>query len=144
MATKGPRSDGHGKPARILLVEDDLEYAELCKTVLVMSGYEVETAFDGSEALDMIRRERPDVMLTDVRMPRMSGLELLRELHADPSIADVPAVVLSNYDDPAMVQEARRLGALQWIEKVAVTPRDLVERLPGWLRAESDAAYERR
>jgi two-component system chemotaxis response regulator CheY len=118
---------------RILLVEDDAEFADLYRMALSMGGYAVDTARDGVEGLDMARRSPPALVVTDMRMPRMTGIELLRALRADPATSCLPAVVLSNYDDPAMAQEARDLGVLHWLVKVTVTPRDVLHRVPTWL-----------
>jgi CheY-like chemotaxis protein len=101
-----------------------------------MDGYRVRAAYDGRQGLDAIRGSRPDMVFIDMRMPEMTGLELLRALRADPATEDLPAVVLSNYDEPEMVQEAQRLGALQWVVKADTTPRALVERMAAWLQEE--------
>lgn len=119
---------------RVLFVEDDPEFAEMYRMSLEVQGYAVAVASDGQSGLEMIRAGRPDLVFLDMRMPGMTGLDVLRELRADPATADIPAVVLTNYDEPAMMQEAYRLGALQWMVKVDTTPRTLVERMGGWLR----------
>lgn len=124
------------EPLDVLFVEDDVEFVEMYRAFLEMDGYRVRAAYDGRMGLEAIRRSRPDMVFIDMRMPEMTGLELLRALRADPATEDLPAVVLSNYDEPEMVQEAHRLGALQWVVKADTTPRGLVERMAAWLREE--------
>lgn len=127
-------SDDGAEQIRVILVEDDPEFAELYRTVLTMDGYAVDVADNGRTGLAMIREQIPDLVFLDVRMPEMSGLEVLRELRSEVSTAELPAVVLSNYDEPTMMEEARRLGALQWMVKVDTTPRMLADRTRAWLR----------
>jgi two-component system, OmpR family, phosphate regulon response regulator PhoB len=118
---------------RVIFVEDDPEFVEMYRMALEVQGYAVEVASDGRTGLEMIRERKPDLVFLDMRMPGLTGLEVLREMRADPSTAEIPAVVLTNYDEPAMIDEAYRLGALQWLVKVNTTPRTLVERMGGWL-----------
>lgn len=123
-------------PIRVLFVEDDPEFVEMYRMGLEMQGYVVDVAADGQAGLDMIRARRPDLVFLDMRMPGLTGIEVLRELRADPATAELPAVVLSNYDEPAMIEEARGLGALQWLVKVDTTPKVLIERMSTWLAME--------
>lgn len=123
-------------PIRVLFVEDDPEFVEMYRMGLEMQGYVVDVAGDGQAGLDMIRARRPDLVFLDMRMPGLTGIEVLRELRADPATAELPAVVLSNYDEPAMIEEARGLGALQWLVKVDTTPKVLIERMSTWLAME--------
>jgi CheY-like chemotaxis protein len=127
---------------RVLFIEDDPEFAELYRFSLEMDGYAVEVAPDGETGLAMVRSHRPDLVFIDMRMPVLGGLDVLRALRADPATAELPAVVLSNYDEPEMVAEATRLGALQWMVKLNTTPRTLAERMRTWLRMEDEAEAE--
>lgn len=129
--------DARGAPT-LLLIEDDPEFVELYRMALEVQGYAIRVAADGATGLEMIRDHRPDLVFLDMRMPGLSGLEVLRRVRADAATARVPAVVLSNYDEPAMMDEARRLGALEWVVKINTTPRALSERVGDWLRADGD------
>ena len=82
-------------PARILAVDDKPENTRLLEAILVPSGYKVITASSGEEALAKVREQRPDMILTDIVMPGMSGYELCRRLRADPATAFLPIVTVT-------------------------------------------------
>lgn len=90
-------------------MDDDLDSREGYSEYLRANGYVVDTLEDAREALGTIRQHRPDVVLLDLQMPHIDGWELLRQLRADPPIADVPVVVVSACvfpDDRARAAEA--------------------------------------
>jgi diguanylate cyclase (GGDEF)-like protein/PAS domain S-box-containing protein len=78
--------------AMILVVDDNDLNREVLSILLGDAGYQVQEAADGAEALDVVRRARPDLVISDVLMPVMSGVEFARQLHADPLIADIPVI----------------------------------------------------
>ena len=80
---------------RILLVEDDLALREATAELLTWAGYTVETAEHGADALVWLRHTRPGVIVTDLQMPVMDGVALLRACASDPALADIPIVVTS-------------------------------------------------
>ena len=131
-----PNGQNH-RPTQILLVGDVGDFVDLYRTVPAMGGYEVERVADGQDVLEMIRRSRPDRVLTGVRMPRMSGLDLLRRLRSDPITMDLPTVMLSNDDDPTMDGGGSPAGSGRVdAEGKHDSPRAtgvLRERLPTWL-----------
>lgn len=81
--------------ALLLLADDYADARELYRVYLELIGYEVVTAADGQEAVEQARLRRPAVILLDIRMPRMSGIEAMQELKADPRFAGVPIVALT-------------------------------------------------
>lgn len=110
---------------RLLLIEDDLAIAQMYRLQLVSDGYEVLLAGDGVEGLKLIGESRPDLVLLDIRLPRMQGLELLRSVQASPEMSRVPVLILSNYGDPGMVHEGLSLGARDYLIKSQTTPVQL-------------------
>ena len=103
---------------RILCVEDDQETSSLLAEALTELGYTVETAPDGESGLAKILAQRPDLVLCDVRMPRMSGFELLEKVTAaGPAFARVPFVFLTALDDRENELAGRRLGADDYLTK---------------------------
>ena len=82
-------------PPLILVVEDDPDILRLVETALLAEGYRVLTAQDGADALAMARRERPDLIVLDLMLPRMNALQFRAEQRRDPALASVPLVCLS-------------------------------------------------
>ena len=87
---------------KILVVDDEAELAHTFQIWLQQKGYEVSIAFDGPQALRLVAAKRPDLILLDVWMPGMSGLEVLERLKADPQTRGIPVIILSaanQYED---------------------------------------------
>jgi CheY-like chemotaxis protein len=120
----------------LLLVEDDVNVARPYRLLLESRGYTVRHAVDGVEGLDAARRERPDLVLLDVMMPRMNGISLLKTLREDADLRTVPAVMLSNFHESRMVERAMGLGALAYIVKAQMRPEMLIGAIPHWLRGQ--------
>lgn len=116
--------------SRLLLVEDDREIAEMYRVGLEAAGWRVEIQPSGDRGLAAAAAEPPAVVLLDVMLPGMSGLEVLRRLRSDPETEGCPVVVLSNSAGlPVQVEEASRLGVIDWMVKSTTTPRELAARL---------------
>ena len=81
--------------ARILLVDDDQSLAQLTRTSLVKSGYEVTVARDAIKAIQEAKRQKPDLILMDIMLPQVSGGEAVKELRKDPSLTNIPVVFLT-------------------------------------------------
>jgi CheY-like chemotaxis protein len=79
----------------ILIVDDDPDQHSVCGTLLEHAGYAVLHAFDGQEGVELARARRPDLVLMDIRMPRMDGIAARRALDADPGTARIPVVAVS-------------------------------------------------
>jgi CheY-like chemotaxis protein len=127
---------GSDTTVNLLLVEDDVNVAKLYRMLLESRGYTVRHAADGIEGLDAARKERPDLILLDVMMPRMNGISFLQALREDANLGHVPAVVLSNFREPRLVERAMALGALEYMVKAQTRPETLVGAIPHWLRGE--------
>jgi CheY-like chemotaxis protein len=103
--------------SKILLAEDDRLLSKASSAALRRRGFAVVTAADGEEAIEMARKEAPDLILLDVIMPKLQGFEVLMRLKADPATSSIPVVMLSNLAQPADVDEALRAGAVDyWIK----------------------------
>jgi CheY-like chemotaxis protein len=96
---------------KILCVEDSRETQQMLTFVLAKAGYEVITADNGHQGLEKAKAWRPALVLVDMMMPQMSGADFIRQLRADVVSKDVPVLVLSAYDDKALIEEAREAGA---------------------------------
>ena len=135
-AASPPRPTRHEGEGDLLLVEDDENVARLYRMLLEGRGYSVRHASDGVEGIDEARRQRPDLILLDVMMPRMNGIMFLQALRSSDSGQDVPVVVLSNFREPRLVERALSLGALEYMVKAQTRPEVLVGAIPHWIRGE--------
>ena len=118
---------------KLLIVEDDPAIADVYAFPLRMDGYLVEVASDGEAALRAIQAERPAMMLLDIRLPKLDGIQVLERLKA--AGIRLPVVVLSNHMDGETIRRARALGAMEYLIKSQVTPATLRSRLPELLSA---------
>lgn len=110
---------------KVLLVEDDPRVRQLYELVLTMEEYDVVCAVNGEEGLQKAEEESPDLIFLDLRIPKISGLDLLSMLRNNPKTKDIPVVILSNYDDEATISKGLELGAREYIIKSRITPKDL-------------------
>ena len=82
-------------PKKILAVDDERHIVRLVEVNLQRAGYEVVTAYDGREALEKVKAEKPDLVVLDVMMPYMDGFEVLKNLKSDPTTAEIPVIMLT-------------------------------------------------
>lgn len=102
---------------KILVVEDDTDLRRMIKTMLASVG-EVTTAVDGTEAITLLNNNLdPDVIVTDLMMPRMDGLQLVKEIRANPKIANIPVIVLTAKGTPMDVISGINAGARHYLTK---------------------------
>ena len=111
---------------RVLVVDDDRVIQQLLEVNLELEGYEVvATAADGKEALVKIAELKPDLVILDIMMPKMDGLEVCRRLRADPELAGIPVILLSARAQDMDIREGLEIGASAYLTK----PFDPVELL---------------
>jgi two-component system chemotaxis response regulator CheY len=103
--------------ASILTVDDSPSVRQMIKLVLGPAGHQVAEAADGSEGLSKAKGQRYDLVITDLNMPVMNGLEMIRGMRALPSFTGVPIVFLTTESDDSVKQEAKAAGATGWITK---------------------------
>jgi two-component system phosphate regulon response regulator PhoB len=114
--------------SRILVAEDDPDILHLVAYKLRRSGFDVIEAPDGRAALRETRDVLPDLIVLDVRMPHLSGLDVLRELREDPRCRDVPVIILTARARPQDLEQAYAAGATDYVIK-PFSPRELVVRV---------------
>ena len=136
--------DGTNAPARILVVDDEAHIVQVVAIKLRNAGLEVETASDGEEALAALRREWFDLVVTDLQMPVMSGIELARAMAADQALARIPVLMLTARGHLLREVEADSANIARVVHK-PFSPRgllaDVVELLGrAAMRGERDAA----
>ena len=122
-------------PIKILLVEDDLFLRDIYVEILQKEGFTVLTADDGETGLKL-GQDNPDakLMLLDIMLPKMHGIDLLKQLKADPKYANLPVVILSNLTDAHVVDEALKAGAAGFLVKVKYTPPQVLEKVKEFIK----------
>ena len=120
---------------RVLIAEDDDFLRKACEDGLQSDGYEVIAARDGEAALRSVRADEPDVVLLDWLLPKMTGLEVLREVKADRRSRDLPILILSNSARGEDRKRALELGAAAYLIKDNLSLRGLRDRIKGLLKA---------
>jgi two-component system, OmpR family, alkaline phosphatase synthesis response regulator PhoP len=118
---------------RILVVDDDKQIARLVQSYLDQSGYTVSTAFDGEDAMRIIRRDRPDLIVLDLMLPKHDGYEITKWLRADQTLAATPILMLTARIEDGDKILGLELGADDYLTK-PFNPREVVARVRAILR----------
>ncbi len=119
---------------KILVVDDETYIVELVKFNLEKEGYRVIVAYDGIHALEMVREENPHLILLDIMLPSMDGLEVCRTLKQDPNYNTIPIIMLTAKGDEFDTVLGLEMGADDYIKK-PFSPREMVARVKARLRA---------
>ena len=118
--------------ARIVVADDDVDIRELVEFKLSTLGHEVVAVGDGAAAIDACQAHRPDLAVLDVMMPGVSGLDAIRAIRADPSLADLPVILLTARAQESDVETGFHSGADDYITK-PFSPRELAARVQALL-----------
>jgi CheY-like chemotaxis protein len=116
-------------PCRVLVVEDTPIVREPLARLLTQEGMEVRAAADGTEAFEVLRAERVDLVLLDVLMPRMDGVAFLAAMRSDPRWRDLPVIALTGVSDTSRLTRLRELGVKEIVHKVRFTFEGLMEQI---------------
>src|SRR4051812_30922847 len=112
---------------KILIIEDEKSLNEAYEMILKRQKYQVSCAFNGEEALDICKQNTPDLILLDLRMPKMDGVEFLDNLKPKENYPKTKIIVFSNYDDQTEIDKAFKRGADRYILKAWSSPAELVK-----------------
>lgn len=102
---------------KILIIEDERVLAKALRDILERSGFEVDVASDGEEGVAKVAASRPDLILLDLILPRLHGFEVLKRIKENPDTKATPVIILSNLDQGADIDQARQLGAADFLTK---------------------------
>jgi len=115
--------------AKIIFIEDAPALQKILGGFLRDLGYNVTSAMDGEAGLALIKKERPDLVLLDLILPKKSGLEMLEEMRSDNSTSSIPVIVLTNVESSESVEGALRLGAKAYLVKTNYSLDEVLEKI---------------
>lgn len=115
---------------KILIAEDDFFIRDIYSQVFSLAGYDVQLAVDGAEALEKIQKTTFDIILLDIMMPKMTGIDVLKALRAlAPPVKDTPVFIITNLGQQNIIEEAFKVGMDGYIIKSQVTPQQIVSEI---------------
>lgn len=118
---------------KILVVEDDKFLRKVYESKLPKEGFTVVSAADGEAGLEAIKKEKPDLVLLDLIMPKKTGFEVLEALQSDPKAKPPVILVLSNLGQEEDIERSKALGATDFLVKSNLSIKEVVERIRGYL-----------
>lgn len=116
---------------KIMLIEDEEILSGLLKRKLEENGYEVTVAFDGEEGLGIMKKQKPDLVLLDIVMPKMGGFEVMEEMNRLPelNLRNLPVIIVSNSGQPVEIGRAQKLGIKDYLIKTQFDPQEVVDKV---------------
>jgi DNA-binding response OmpR family regulator len=119
---------------KILLIEDEKILAEMYRDKFTQAGFKVFLALDSKKGLALVKKERPDLVILDILLPKENGITFLAWLRKEPEISSTLVVAFSNYDDPETKKRAIKLGAKDYLIKTNYTPQEIVKKIKEYLK----------
>lgn len=123
----------HNAPPKILLVEDDKAIQKMYEVGFTGAGFNVSTAQNGGEGLEMAKQIKPDIVLLDIVMPRYDGYWFLAKARREPALTGIPILVLTNLGAQREREEILKCGAAECLWKIDWTPSFLIPKVKGYL-----------
>jgi len=114
---------------KVLIVEDDEFLVQMYATKLETQDYDVLTAGDGKEALKLMKKEKPHLILLDLNLPVMDGFQVLELIKKDAATRDIPVLVLTNYGQKEHIDRCLALGAKDYLIKAHFVPSEVVDKI---------------
>lgn len=114
---------------KILLVEDEEIIIDLLQRKLSQEGYALKIARNGEEGLAVMKKEKPDLVLLDIVMPKLNGFEVMEEMQKDDCLKKIPVVIISNSGQAVELDRAKELGAKDWLIKTEFDPQEVIEKV---------------
>ncbi len=111
---------------KILIIEDEKMLAEMYYDRFTHEGFEVYSAFDAEEGMEMVKKVKPDLILLDILLPRENGTDFLKRLREEKDVGDTKVIAYSNYDEEKSKEQARKLGAKDYLIKTNYTPKEVL------------------
>src|SRR6266849_9140798 len=125
---------------KILIIEDDQIVANIYRNKFCIEGFQVEVALDGHVGFEMVRSFRPDAVVLDLMLPKLTGVELMKKIRSDPQFEQLPVIVFSNTYLTQMIQDAWKAGATKCLSKSNCTPKQVIDAVRGLLSGQGAAS----
>jgi len=119
----------NNKNRKVLIIEDDPFIADVYVLKLESEGYDVDGAPDGVQGLEMIKKNKYDIILLDILMPNMDGFKVLEQIKMIPEISKIPVIILTNLSQKKDIQKGIDLGASDYIIKTKFTPTEVLKTI---------------
>lgn len=120
--------------SKILIIEDEKILAAMYQEKFKMAGFKVFLAGDAEEGLALAKKEKPDLILLDILLPRGNGIFFLEKIKETSEVSSIPVVAFSNYDDIPTKEKAKNLGAKDYLIKTNFTPEQVVSKIKKYLK----------
>lgn len=114
---------------KIMIVEDDVFIRDIYQVKFSQEGFDVITAEDGVKALEMLKDVTPDIILLDIIMPYMNGMEVLKKIKSDDKLKNIPVIMLTNISEKEKVDEGMNLGIADYLIKSHFTPSEVLAKV---------------
>lgn len=118
---------------KILIIEDEELMLNLLEKKLKAVGYDIATAVNGQDGLDLLKSQSFDLVLSDIIMPKLGGLELMEKMSQNPALKNIPIIVISNSGQPVEIDQAKRFGAKDWLIKTEFDPQEVITKVKNLL-----------
>lgn len=119
---------------KIIIVEDDKTLVEMYNLKFKEAGLELMVVTDGIGGLELIRKEKPNLVLLDIMLPKMDGFAVLTELKKDQQTKNIPVLLLTNLGQKNDMEKGKKLGADDYIVKSSLTPSQVIEKIKLYLK----------
>lgn len=121
------------KKAKLLLIEDDVTLVKMYERKFISDDYDVVISYDGLDGLAKAIKEKPDLVLLDIMLPKLDGLALFKKMRSNPATFNTPVILLTNFGQEDAVFECFKLGAVDYLVKADVTPQQVVQKVENFL-----------
>ena len=119
---------------KILIIEDERILVEMYHDTFTEAGFKVVSVTESKEALKVTKKEKPDLIILDLLLPREDGFSFLAWLKKDPAISGIPVIIFTNYDGEKARRKAIDLGIKDYLIKADFTPKEIVDRVKNYLK----------
>lgn len=119
---------------KILIIEDDPLINKMYAEKLAREGYETDVATNGEVGLEKVKQNKPDLIILDIMMPKMGGIEVMTALKQDTNFEKIPIIILSNLSESPDIEKAKKMGVKEYLVKSDLDPDDVSNAVKKYLK----------